>query len=496
MGDGISTGSYTYNAREWVTDLNYAGTFRSTPTYDHVGNVTRQVYRHGSAASITADYDYDDLYRITGFDVSGGASQDYAYDKNGNITSLVTGTSTLTYIYSDASTPNRLGSTTGTGGQTYAYNPNGWMTRRGADTVSYDYRGLTTGYGSARYLMDPDRRRVKKTVGTVTTYYLRGPGGSVLAEYSGQTLSARYVYAGNRRIARIAGSSASFYLADHLGSTRALVDEAGAVTAAYDYWPYGKVLASSGTGSTHFRFTGHERDSESGLDYMLARSYAYDVGRFLRPDPMQGEYPGISPYAYAANNPLKFVDPDGRTPAFVVGAIAGAGLDIATQVLVDGRSLEEIDLGSVALSAGTGALGVGVLTKLSKLSSIAQFGTEAAINAAGSVSHQLYETGEVDLLDTAVDTGTGLVGGRGSQMTRNKIEASDRVQDLRGQANRKLRIARNTSSVKGARRRTEQASRLNQRADNTVTRYAVSVGAAVSQAGSSLINWWLSDEEE
>ena len=45
---------------------------------------------------------------------------------------------------------------------------------------------------------------------------------------------------------------------------------------------------------------------------MIARSYAYDVGRFLRPDPMQDEYPGISPYAYAANNPLKYVDPDGR----------------------------------------------------------------------------------------------------------------------------------------------------------------------------------------
>ncbi len=312
-GDGAITGSYTYNAREWVTDLNYAGTFRSTLTYDHVGNVTRQVYRHGTAASKTADYAYDDLYRITGFDASGGASQDYAYDRNGNITSLVTGTTTLTYNYSASSTPNRLDSTTGTGGQIYAYNQNGWMTRRGADTVSYDYRGLTTGYGSARYLMDPDRRRVKKTVGTAVTYYLRGADGSVLAEYSGQMLSARYVYAGSRRIARIAGSSASYYLTDHLGSTRSLVDEEGTVTAIYDYWPYGKVLALSGTGSTHFRFTGHERDSESGLDYMLARSYANDIGRFLRPDPMQGEYPGLSPYAYANNNPLKYVDPDGNS---------------------------------------------------------------------------------------------------------------------------------------------------------------------------------------
>ena len=309
--DGVVTGTYAYNPREWVTDLNYADTFRSTLTYDLAGNVTRQVYSHGGAASKTADYAYDALYRITDFDVTGGTSRDYTYDRSGNLTSMVTGNSRLTYNYSGTSTPNRLDSTTGAGGQTYAYNPNGWMTARGDASLTYDYRGLTTGVGLAAYLMDPDRRRVKKTVGTAKTYYLRGPGGSVLAEYSGQSLSAKYIYTGSKRIARIAGDSASYYLADHLGSTRSLVDDEGAVTAAYDYWPYGKVLASSGSGSTHFRFTGHERDAESGLDYMLARSYAYDVGRFLRPDPIQDEYPGISPYAYAANNPLKYVDPDG-----------------------------------------------------------------------------------------------------------------------------------------------------------------------------------------
>ena len=494
-GDDIVTGTYTYNPREWVTEIDYAGKFSSKLTYDLAGNITRQEYSHGTAASKTADYAYDDLYRITGFDLTGGTSRDYAYDRSGNLKSMVTGSSRFTYNYSAGSTPNRLDSTTGTGGLTYAYNQNGWMTRKGADTVRNDYRGLTTGVGLAAYLMDPDRRRVKKTVGTDVTYYLRGPDGNVLAEYSGQTLSARYVYAGSRRIARLAGDSASYYVADHLGSTRSLVGGEGAVTAAYDYWPYGKVLASSGAGTTHFRFTGHERDAESGLDYMLARPYAYDVGRFLRPDPMQDAYPGISPYSYANNNPLKYVDPDGQLPNFVIGAVAGAGLDIATQVLVEGRSLEEIDLGAVAISATTGAIGVGVLSKLSHLSSAALYGTEAAINAAGSVTHQLYDSGEVDLLDTAVDTGTGLLGGRASQFTRNKIEASDTVQGLRNQADRNVRIARNASE-KGARRRTAKANSLNQQADNIVTRFAVSVGAAVSEIGSSLVDWFLTDEEE
>ena len=120
------------------------------------------------------------------------------------------------------------------------------------------------------------------------------------------------------------------------------MDDSGAVTATYDYRPYGDILASSGAESTHYRFTGHERDSESGLDYMLARSYAFDIGRFLWPDPMQDEYPGLSPYAYAANNPLKYVDPDGRLLWKVVTKglkVAGRAYDAAKK----GKSLLKKD---------------------------------------------------------------------------------------------------------------------------------------------------------
>ena len=364
VGDDVVTGAYTYNPREWVTRIDYAGTFNSTLTYDNAGNVTRQVYRHGTAASKTADYAYDNLYRITDFDLTGGVSEDFTYDRSGNIKTVASGGSTLTYRYTPDSTPNRLNSTTGSGGQTYTYNPNGWMTGNGADTLSYDYRGLTTGYGSARYLMDPDRRRVKKTVGTSTTFYLRGANGSVLAEYDrNQALTARYVYAGARRVARLAGSGASYYLADHLGSTRSLVDGSGTVTAAYDYRPYGKVLATSGTDATRFRFTGHERDDESGLDYMLERSYAYDTGRFLRPDPMQDEYPGLSPYAYANNNPLKYVDPDGRIPIvpFLVAGWALAELGLSAYDVYDAVSTAldpDATTGQKLFSAGGALAGV------------------------------------------------------------------------------------------------------------------------------------------
>ena len=313
--DGVVTGTYTYNPREWVTEINYAGTFNSKLTYDLAGNVTRQEYSHGSAASRTADYAYDAFYRITGFDLTGGTSRDYAYDRSGNLTSVVTGSSRLTYNYSGTSTPNRLDSTTGTGGQTYAYNQNGSVTSVGGNALSYDYRSLLTGYGGSNtYTRDSEGHRVKKTGPGGTTYYLRGAGGAVLAEYnSGGTLTSSYFYAGGDRLARLANGAMHYYLKDHLGSTRILLSSSGTAAATYDYWPYGEILASGGTGSTHFKYTGHERDSESGLDFMQYRTYEPDRMRFLQMDPRAEKYPGLSPYVYAANNPLTFIDARGDT---------------------------------------------------------------------------------------------------------------------------------------------------------------------------------------
>ena len=63
----------------------------------------------------------------------------------------------------------------------------------------------------------------------------------------------------------------------------------------------------------YYSFTGKERDEETGYSYFGARYYDPDLsGIFFSVDPMSDKYPGISPYAYCAWNPLKLVDPDGR----------------------------------------------------------------------------------------------------------------------------------------------------------------------------------------
>ena len=95
----------------------------------------------------------------------------------------------------------------------------------------------------------------------------------------------------------------------------------GTPTASYDYWPYGKVLRKCGADATRFRFTGHERDQESDLDFMQYRTYASELLRFLQVEPAADKYPSLSPYAYAGNNPLKFIDARGDT--LDVGGIGG-----------------------------------------------------------------------------------------------------------------------------------------------------------------------------
>ena len=98
---------------------------------------------------------------------------------------------------------------------------------------------------------------------------------------------------------------------DYLGSARLMTDEGGDIVWARDYRPYGDERNNSGNDDNPYKFTGKERDEEIGLDYSWHRYYDYDLGRFTQIDPMFAKYPSLSPYQYAANNPLRFVDPNG-----------------------------------------------------------------------------------------------------------------------------------------------------------------------------------------
>ena len=100
-----------------------------------------------------------------------------------------------------------------------------------------------------------------------------------------------------------------------LGSTRAVVGEEGAVTESYDYYPFGLQMPGrifvQGSANTKNLFVGEEWDEETNSYYLGQRSLWSALGRMFTPDRFADKYPSQSPYVYAANNPVLFIDVNG-----------------------------------------------------------------------------------------------------------------------------------------------------------------------------------------
>ena len=107
------------------------------------------------------------------------------------------------------------------------------------------------------------------------------------------------------------GPAVQFHLGDHLGSSNLVVDRAGSLINREEYTPYGETCFGS-FARKRYRFTGKERDEESGLYYHGARYYAPWLGRWIAVDPLLDESPQVSPYLGVRGNPMIYVDPDGQ----------------------------------------------------------------------------------------------------------------------------------------------------------------------------------------
>jgi RHS repeat-associated protein len=195
---------------------------------------------------------------------------------------------------------------------------------------------LDKGSDSFTFVYDGDGQRVKKTLsGGTTTYYVRGAAGETIAVYDGTgSLKVKNILSGGEAIGKIDASGNRFYyLKDHLGSIRVTVNESGSPVGYDDFYPFGKIMDgrsnNSGNSNDLYKFTGHELDQEAGLDLVHAgaRNYDPELGRWLSVDPILGELRpdsllkmrnGIllsqTPYNYTFNNPLRYLDPDGRCP--------------------------------------------------------------------------------------------------------------------------------------------------------------------------------------
>jgi len=164
------------------------------------------------------------------------------------------------------------------------------------------------------------------------------------------------------------------YQTDHLGSVRTTIDQNGIVIGYDDYYPFGLAMnrrsSNLGTPNDLNKFTGHERDQEGGinLDYMLARNYDPEIGRFLSVDPLHSKRSWLSPYNYVQNNPLIRIDPTGLIDwvATMYGGLTMAGgvvqiaAGIALTPVILGGSSALIVSGTMTTGLGMGQVAVGL----------------------------------------------------------------------------------------------------------------------------------------
>jgi len=330
-----------------------------------------------------------------------GNGKDYTYDAVGNVV---------------ASTPKNLSS--------LSYDAFTQMTQQITTTtneqIDFEYGG--------------DNQRVLKIFdaqgNTTKTLYLHGMNAYPLLERkrvnSLPESRVVYIYGLTGLLAMQKDGSVYYAIRDHLGSTRVLLDENGNVMAFYDYAPFGNIMRFDENVEVAYRFTGQEYDAESGLHNYRARLYDSDLGRFCAMD-AAGQTP--SRYLYAGNNPVLYVDKDGRL--FGIDDLIISGVSFLAGYVSygiqtgnwgkDALASGLIAAGSSWLAYNTGGAAAGMLfSEGTSGFAIASATIGGAVGSAtSSAASQLYFTGRIEAnqiwQSTLAGTAGGLAGGLSGQ---------------------------------------------------------------------------------
>jgi RHS repeat-associated protein len=193
---------------------------------------------------------------------------------------------------------------------------------------TYNAENQLASTASVTYIYDGKGRRVQKSSGKLYWY---GMGSDALDEtdLTGVTTNSgfkEYIFFGGKRIAsRDYLNNVDYYFADHLGSARVVTNAGGTILDDSDFYPFGGERPITSSSGNNYKFTGKERDPESGLDDFGARYYSSALGRWLTPDwsPAPAPVPfadlsnpqTLNLYAYVNNNPITGIDPDGHMGA-------------------------------------------------------------------------------------------------------------------------------------------------------------------------------------
>jgi len=333
VGDWLgNTTQFGYDPNSQLTTQTYPNGASATQAYDNADRLTSiadaspaagqfldLAYGRDPAGLLSSEgpntFAYDPNNRLQGQSAAPAVS--YAYDTADNpTTATVPGGTSKTMSYDPAhqlTTMTTTGSPPTTTTNTYAYDPNGNRTSDGITPGAYGYdqaNRLTSYLSSTTYAYDGDGLRTNKTgltgtqpytwdvaaplpelIGDATTAYITGPDGLPLEQITPD-------------------ATVHYYHHDQLGSTRAITDQNGNVSATNAYDPYGNPTSQTGTLPNPFGYAGQYTDPETGLQYLRARYYDPNTQNFLTRDPLTPTT--RTPYTYTNNNPTNNTDPTGQ----------------------------------------------------------------------------------------------------------------------------------------------------------------------------------------
>ena len=373
--------SQEYDLNYWQTGLEVAapGASRLDLAFDRDNAGALDGVTDNLSTGRDASFGYTGAGRLQ-YAVGAWGDHSFDYDPAGNRTELRTDTGgVVAYEFAiTAPESNRIEEVRDTGwnvirdltwrdgGDLYQQDFTGGDTQ----TLLYDARKRlvelqVNAVGVASYAYDFEGRRVSATVGGDTTHYVFDVEGRLLAEHAGATgaVSREYIWLDDRPVALLVttgGVTTTYAIhTGQIGEPLLMTDSAKAVVWNAAVTPWGEaVMLSSPTTDLDLRLVGQWLQGESGLHQNWMRDYDPTLGRYVQADPL-GLDSGQNLYAYGDGDPLNAVDPTGELAFLVpvaVGMLAGAGSDIALQLLMNGGDFNCIDWGSVGVSALMGAV--------------------------------------------------------------------------------------------------------------------------------------------
>ncbi len=411
-GSATNKLTYAYNVRGWLTGISgskftqnlYYNNGNGTAKYN--GSISSMTWKAGNESTVRGyKFTYDGLDRMLNatYGETAGISTNAnrfsenvtGYDKNGNIKTL------QRYGQTAASGYGLIDNLTFTlGGNqlirvddavaTSAYN-NGFEFKDGvkqANEYNYDSNGnltkdLNKGITNISYNCLNLPSVVTFSDGSTITYTYAADGTKLKTVHKTGSTTTTTDYCGNvvyengvqkllltdEGYVTLSDNKYHYYLKDHQGNNRVVINQSGTVEETNHYYPFGGVFASAGNVQP-YKYNGKEYDGKKGLNWYDygARMYDAALGRFMTVDPLAEKYYPMSPYGYCLNNPIKFIDADGRLPRIYIErkgfghAFVTVGNGDNTIVYTYGRYGE---LGKDKSSArNTSPTGEGVLIKL------------------------------------------------------------------------------------------------------------------------------------